>query len=56
MKDREACQCSGADAKGGCDAMVEPDGRFYATPCGTFCDYCGAEHKEQCAVCKHEDL
>ena len=42
-------QCAHED---GCDTTVEPDSRYFATPCGTFCDEHMKEHAKDCEVCR----
>jgi hypothetical protein len=46
----EETQCSGD----GCKEVVKPEGDYYATPCGTFCDGCMKEHAKHCEICRNE--
>jgi len=43
----ESILCSTED----CNTPVSPDGRYFATYCGTFCDECGVEHVKECSTC-----
>jgi len=38
----------------GCGIEVAPDARFFATPCGTFCEECFGVHAENCELCRKE--
>jgi hypothetical protein len=33
------------------DAAEDPDAEFHATPCGSHCEACMAEHVKECRVC-----
>lgn len=37
-----------------CDTSVSPDDLYSATPCGTFCNECMAEHAKECSICASE--
>ena len=37
-----------------CGTEVDPEARFFATPCGTFCEECFGVHAENCEICRKE--
>lgn len=37
-----------------CDAPVDREAPYFATPCGTFCEACMTKHAAQCEICATE--
>lgn len=49
--DTEFNKCS---ACSDCGEDVTEDDKYFATPCGTFCDECMGKHMEVCEICRNE--